>query len=248
MATAFFYPNAYPQVGDIIVAQVTEIKDGSVYCQLLEYTNCNGMIPGNELSQRRVTNIRSVVTVGATEYLQVIAVDTAKGYIDLSKKSVTADEIRIAKDNYDTTRKLHAFFNKWSTADTHLVETIMWPEYDPGSDAAEHSYASLTVDFINDSDLPAHIKTAFTETFKPVIKHTQTFELICYEDPAVDKINAALDAGREMSTTEYPLTIIYTGKSGRVGTEYQVSTRSNDPQAAVYLTQVVEKIKNELKD
>jgi translation initiation factor 2 subunit 1 len=59
---------------------------------LLEYDMKEGMIPLNEYSKIMTKAIHRVMKVGKKEILRVLRVDKEKGYIDLSKKSVFAED------------------------------------------------------------------------------------------------------------------------------------------------------------
>ena len=51
------------------------------------------MVMLSEFSRKRVRTVSKLTRVGRKEVVMVIRVDEAKGYIDLSKKRVTEDEI-----------------------------------------------------------------------------------------------------------------------------------------------------------
>ena len=52
-----------------------------------------GMILLSELSRRRIRSINKLIRVGRTEPVVVIRVDKDKGYIDLSKRRVSPEDI-----------------------------------------------------------------------------------------------------------------------------------------------------------
>jgi translation initiation factor 2 subunit 1 len=45
-------------------------------------------------------SVYNAIKVGRCEVVQVLKVDTAKGYIDLSKKRVQAEKLQEAEDKY----------------------------------------------------------------------------------------------------------------------------------------------------
>ena len=51
------------------------------------------MILLSELSRRRIRSINKLIRVGRNEVVVVIRVDKEKGYIDLSKRRVSSEEI-----------------------------------------------------------------------------------------------------------------------------------------------------------
>nr|QBK87221.1 MAG: translation initiation factor 2, alpha subunit [Marseillevirus LCMAC201] len=122
---ARLYPAEFPEVGDIVIARITKIDESAIYCQLLEYER-EGMIPLNEISRRKVRNIRQFVRVDAQEYLEVIEVNSEKGYVDLSRKQVTgtlAASLRSAKVHKPTSgnKPESPTFNK-----SRSKETVPW--------------------------------------------------------------------------------------------------------------------------
>ena len=65
------------------------------YVKLLEYDNIDGMILLSELSRRRIRSIQKLIRIGRNEVVVVLRVDKEKGYIDLSKRRVSAEDIGI---------------------------------------------------------------------------------------------------------------------------------------------------------
>jgi translation initiation factor 2 subunit 1 len=75
--------------------------DMGAYVQLLEYNNIEGMVLLSELSRRRIRSINKLIKVGRDEVVMCIRVDKDKGYIDLSKRRVSAEEIVKAEDRFN---------------------------------------------------------------------------------------------------------------------------------------------------
>ncbi|KAG8965916.1 hypothetical protein FRC05_002974 [Tulasnella sp. 425] len=70
------------------------------YVKLLEYDNIEGMILLSELSRRRIRSIQKLIRVGRNEVVVVLRVDKEKGYIDLSKRRVSPEDITKCEDRY----------------------------------------------------------------------------------------------------------------------------------------------------
>jgi len=70
------------------------------YVKLLEYDNIEGMILLSELSRRRIRSIQKLIRVGRNEVVVVLRVDKEKGYIDLSKRRVSPEDITKCEDKY----------------------------------------------------------------------------------------------------------------------------------------------------
>lgn len=58
------------------------------------------MILLSELSRRRIRSINKLIRVGRKECVVVIRVDKDKGYIDLSKRRVSQEEIIACEDKF----------------------------------------------------------------------------------------------------------------------------------------------------
>jgi len=107
-----FYSQKFPEVEDVVMVNVRSIGEMGAYVHLLEYKNIEGetnhidyicksdlyflfqgMILLSELSRRRIRSINKLIRVGRSECVVVIRVDKEKGYIDLSKRRVSPEDI-----------------------------------------------------------------------------------------------------------------------------------------------------------
>lgn len=105
-----FYSQKFPEVEDVVMVNVRSIGEMGAYVHLLEYNNIEGilrsfvfkilifsplqgMILLSELSRRRIRSINKLIRVGRSECVVVIRVDKEKGYIDLSKRRVSPEDI-----------------------------------------------------------------------------------------------------------------------------------------------------------
>ena len=91
--TCRYYESKYPEIDDVVMVNVRSIADMGAYVHLLEYNNIEGMILLSELSRRRIRSINKLIRVGRTEPVVVIRVDKDKGYIDLSKRRVSPEDV-----------------------------------------------------------------------------------------------------------------------------------------------------------
>jgi len=82
------------------MVQVRQIAEMGAYVKLLEYDNIEGMILLSELSRRRIRSIQKLIRVGRNEVVVVLRVDKEKGYIDLSKRRVSPEDIIKCEERY----------------------------------------------------------------------------------------------------------------------------------------------------
>jgi len=81
-----------PEVGELVIATVTEVFDKGAYVILDEYPNVSGYVPIGEVSSTWVHNIRDYLKEGRKVVLKVIRVDKSKRYVDLSLRRVSNKE------------------------------------------------------------------------------------------------------------------------------------------------------------
>jgi len=108
------------------MVQVKQIQEMGAYVKLLEYDNIEGMILLSELSRRRIRSIQKLIRVGRNEVVVVLRVDKEKGYIDLSKRRVTAEEKEKCEDRFNLSRQvasvLREVASKLTEADFNTTE------------------------------------------------------------------------------------------------------------------------------
>jgi len=83
-----------------VMVQVRQIAEMGAYVKLLEYDGVEGMILLSELSRRRIRSIQKLIRVGRNEVVVVLRVDKEKGYIDLSKRRVSPEDITKCEERY----------------------------------------------------------------------------------------------------------------------------------------------------
>ncbi|XP_006463205.1 hypothetical protein AGABI2DRAFT_207881 [Agaricus bisporus var. bisporus H97] len=95
-----YYEQKYPEVDELVMVQVRQIAEMGAYVKLLEYDNTEGMILLSELSRRRIRSVQKLIRIGRNEVVVVLRVDKEKGYIDLSKRRVSPEDIVKCEERY----------------------------------------------------------------------------------------------------------------------------------------------------
>ncbi|KAF8307154.1 hypothetical protein DL93DRAFT_2177800 [Clavulina sp. PMI_390] len=95
-----YYREKYPEVDELVMVQVRQIAEMGAYVKLLEYDNIEGMILLSELSRRRIRSIQKLIRVGRNEVVITLRVDREKGYIDLSKRRVSPEDITKCEERF----------------------------------------------------------------------------------------------------------------------------------------------------
>lgn len=91
------------------------------------------MILLSELSRRRIRSIQKLIRVGRNEVVVVMRVDEDKGYIDLSKRRVSAEDIAKCEDRYNRSKTVasitrHVAENVGMEVEK-VNEMVTWPLY-----------------------------------------------------------------------------------------------------------------------
>nr|GMC94293.1 eukaryotic translation initiation factor 2 subunit alpha homolog [Ipomoea batatas] len=127
------YEAKYPEVDHAVMIQVKSMADSGAYVSLLEYNNIEGMILFSELSRRRIRSISSLIKVGRIEPVMVLRVDKEKGYIDLSKRRVSEEDIQACEERYNKSKLVHSIMRHVAeTMQTDLEDLYIhvgWPLY-----------------------------------------------------------------------------------------------------------------------
>lgn len=128
-----FYEERFPEVDDVVMVQVRSIAEMGAYVSLLEYGNIEGMILLSELSRRRIRSVQKLIKVGRQEPVMVLRVDREKGYIDLSKRRVSPEDLQKCEEKFAKSKLVHTIMRHVAeTTGTDLEELytqIGWPLY-----------------------------------------------------------------------------------------------------------------------
>jgi len=127
------YENKYPEIDALVMVNVRQIAEMGAYVNLLEYNNIEGMVLLSELSRRRIRSVQKLIRVGRNEVVVVLRVDKEKGYIDLSKRRVSAEEVQKCEEKFNKSKSVHTIVKH--VAEKHQVPTediyssVVWPLY-----------------------------------------------------------------------------------------------------------------------
>lgn len=113
--TCRFYKSRLPETDELVMVNVVNIEEMGVYVNLLEYNNIEGMILLTELSRRRIRSINKLIRVGRNEVVVVVRVDRDKGYIDLSKRRVSPEDISKCEERFVRGKTVRIISNSFQT-------------------------------------------------------------------------------------------------------------------------------------
>lgn len=224
-----FYEAKYPEIESLVMVNVRTIADMGAYVSLLEYNNIEGLILLSELSRRRIRSINKLIRVGRNEVAMVLRVDKDKGYIDLSKRRVSPEDVAACEDRFNKAKAVHGVLRHLAERRKYyledLYERIAWPLYGKyghaydafkialaeesgggGGDgaAAEDAFSSLDVP----PDVVDELKLYIRRRLAPQpIKIRADVEVSCFTYEGIDAIREALFAGIAVGTENSPIKI-----------------------------------------
>ncbi|KAK1923967.1 IF2A factor, partial [Spelaeornis formosus] len=213
-----FYENKYPEVDQLVMVQVQSIEDMGAYVKLLEYDNIEGMILLSELSRRRIRSVQKLIRVGRNEVVVVMRVDPDKGYIDLSKRRVSAEEVVKCEEQYEKGKAVDSILTqvgkKTGVPTESLYEKIAWPlhkQYGHSYDAFKLSISEPDAVFspLNlDPDTLADLKSTIARRLTPKpVKVRADVEVKCFAYAGIEAIRKALQAGEDASTENVKIAV-----------------------------------------
>jgi len=212
------YENQYPEAEDLVIVQVKNVAEMGAYVSLLEYNNIEGMILLSELSRRRIRSINKLIRVGRTEIVVVLRVDTEKGYIDLSKRRVSPEDIAKCEEKYNKSKAVHSIIRHVSETCKVLQEDLYkqfgWDlykrfghAYDAFKLVIQEPDKVLAPYDIRDDVKKALLLNISRKLTPQPIKLRADLEVTCFAYQGIDAIKEALKAGEALSTEDMSIKI-----------------------------------------
>ncbi|KAM0256284.1 hypothetical protein ACHAQJ_005049 [Trichoderma viride] len=206
-----FYEEKYPEIDSFVMVNVKQIAEMGAYVKLLEYDNIDGMILLSELSRRRIRSIQKLIRVGRNEVVVVLRVDKEKGYIDLSKRRVSPEDIVKCEERYNKSKMVHSIMRhvaeKTQSPIESLYESIAWPlnrKYGHAIDAFKLSITNPEVwdevkfpNQVVDDELKLYISKRLTP--QPT-KVRADVEVTCFGYEGIDAVKTALRTAEAKNT------------------------------------------------
>jgi len=212
------YEKKYPDVDDLVVVNVKSIAEMGAYVSLLEYNNIEGMIMLSELSRRRIRSISKLIRVGRQEVVVVLRVDKENGYIDLSKRRVSPEEVGKCEEKYNKSKAVHSIMRHVAETTQHPLEELYikfgWPLYNKfghAYDAFKLAVSDPGVVFQGiefDPEIKACVIKNIQRKLTPQpVKIRADLEVTCFHYDGIDAIKIAIRAGESCGSTESPISV-----------------------------------------
>jgi translation initiation factor 2 subunit 1 len=214
------YENKLPEAETCVMVNVRQITDVGAYVHLLEYNNIEGMILLSEVTKKRIRSIGKLVRIGKTEAAIVLRVDKDKGYIDLSRKRISQEDIAACEDRYQKSKQVHSIMRyvaeKQQIDLEILYEMYGWPLYNQYGHAFEAFKVVLTdPDQVFDQfEMNENVKQELIQQIRKrltpqPIKIRSDVDCSCFGYEGIDAVKNALLQGQAKSTEHVPLKVSF---------------------------------------
>ncbi|XP_060078780.1 eukaryotic translation initiation factor 2 subunit 1-like [Ylistrum balloti] len=222
--TCRFYANKYPEMEDVVMVNVQSIAEMGAYVHLLEYNNIEGMILLSELSRRRIRSINKLIRVGRSECVVVIRVDKDKGYIDLSKRRVSQEEVAKCEEKFAKAKAVNSILRhvgellEYGSEEQleDLYKKTAWYFDDkykkPGSSYEAFKHAVTNPEILDECNIDDETKGVLLENIRrrltpQAVKIRADLEVACTNYEGVDAVKRALKKGLELTSEAMPIKI-----------------------------------------
>jgi translation initiation factor 2 subunit 1 len=225
----------FPDIGDLVVCSVTNVKNFGAFCTLDEYGGKEGFIHVRDVATGWVKYIRDHVREGQKIVCKVLGVDEEKGHIDLSLKQVNDHARREKIQEWKNEKKADKLLE---IVGTKLGKSLDEAFTEVGVELIKE-YGSLFTVFETATTDPESLKelgldkkwiAAITEVAKenielPSVSIDGTLEITSPAADGIDHIKKALVAG--LDSDEVEIKIHYVGAP-----KYKVSVTALDYKTA----------------
>lgn len=225
----------YPEVGDLVVCSVQNVKNFGAFCSLDEYNGKEGFIHVRDVATGWVKYIRDHVREGQKIVCKVLNVDTDRGHIDLSLKQVNDHQKREKIQEWKNEKKAEKLLEIVG----QKVGKTLDEAYAEAGDALVKEFGSLYVAFEDVKADPevlkelglektwnaAVVEVANENIQAPSVTIDGILELSNPKPDGIDHVKKALATGTKSSEAE--VTIHYVGAP-----RYRISVTAEDYKVA----------------
>lgn len=225
-----FYEKEFPKVDDVVMVKVVNINEMGVHVKLLEYDNLDGYVSVSALSRKRIKSMSKIVKVGKQMALIVIRIDQNKGYIDLSKRDISEQEVSFCEGKYQKAKSLHNLVKsalissrnkeeKWN--DVSLEEcckktiwTLYKPTHNNNPDEVLKKILSSeykVFDELEENLFKQELLNVFQKKYKDVNPLIDAYvQIVCFSDDAVEDIKKSIELcfGSKKKDSDLEITIV----------------------------------------
>lgn len=119
----YYYKNKLPVIDDVVIAKVIDISPYGIKITLSEYNDVEGFINCGEVSRKKRVCFNKIFTVGKEVFVIVTNVDVHKNFVDVSKRTIGDEDIKLFTEKHKTHIQLYNMFKQIYTANANELAT-----------------------------------------------------------------------------------------------------------------------------
>jgi translation initiation factor 2 subunit 1 len=209
----------FPEEGELVVCTVQNVKNFGAFVTLDEYGNKEGFVHVRDVATGWVKYIRDYIREGQKVVCKVLGVDTSKGHIDLSLKSVNEhqrrEKIQQWKNETKAQKLLEIVADRLGTTVDQCYDRFgdeLVDKFGTLYSAFEHCVANENA--LEENDLSGDWNKVFYEVARenvtpPFVQISGILELKCPASDGVNRIKKAINKG--MVKAENKVKVQYVG-------------------------------------
>ncbi len=239
-------PKNIPDVGDLVVVTVKEVKNYGAIVNLDEYGDISGFVHITEVATGWIKHIKDYLRVNQRTVCKVLNVDKSRNHVDLSLKRVNSHQKREKIEEWKNEQKAYKLLDMLfeeshidGNNDKLAIEDMLISEYGTIYDAFYD--AASNKDFFNDHDVKwkeNFINIAKNNITIPMVKIGGYIEMYSLASNGIYLIKNVLTSVKNRN-----IEIIYVGAP-----KYKISVVGEDYKYAEdVLKNTLEKLGNESK-
>jgi len=234
-----YYRNEIPEVGDHVVAVVTEITDLGTNIELLEYGGLEAAIPFRELTRSR--RLPKHIKPGLELVAMVVEID--KGFImcskhrvyDKNKKDAVLTKYHRAKECRTV---LNAVISKNGGSLDSLYPVCWQMQEEAEQDSMYNLFTQIYDDQVDSSCIPGLYEAVKARLVPRKETVTKEFTVTCFSPEGIDAIKEVLNSAQAQFQIEVKLVRV---------PKFSISQKTDDvPSTEAFLESVVEFIETEI--
>lgn len=196
----------FPDNGELVVCSVTSVKNFGAFVTLDEYENKEGFIHVRDIASGWVKYIRDFIREGQKVVCKVLGVDSSKGHIDLSLKSVNDHQKREKIQQWKNEKKAEKLVEIIAERMSISVDDAFDMFANELTEAYETLYGAFESIAANPDELREDYSGEWVETFievacenvtPPYVEIDGILEMRTLKPNGVEDIKKALNAGLE---------------------------------------------------
>ncbi|MDO8626859.1 MAG: S1 RNA-binding domain-containing protein [Candidatus Diapherotrites archaeon] len=238
-----------PEIGEVVVVQISKILDYGVFVDLLEFERVSGFVHISQVASSWIKNIRNHVSENQIRVAEVTRIDTEKNQIDLSFTKVSPGTQKEKIEEFRQTKRINKLLELLAEEKKKTFEDVWKEVVEPLQENYDYLYQAFEAIAIDGEKaclgvpkawIPSLVKMVQKNVSVPHKTVKAVIEIHSTAPEGAELVKAALISAQKLGKN---IEMIYEG-SGKFLVK---STESDFKKAEKKLREVCEKAVEEIK-